>query len=52
MASRAAAWGCDGVIHYRVEGKAEDGITRPGDRLVTYSVPPQASRTITVDRVL
>ena len=49
-AEQAAASGCDGVIHYRVDWKAEDGTTRSENRLVTYSVPPQADRTITVDR--
>jgi hypothetical protein len=49
-AEQAATSGCDGVIHYRVDWKAEDGTTRSESRLVTYSVPPQADRTITVDR--
>ena len=49
-AEQAAAIGCDGVIHYRVDWKAEDGTMRSENRLVTYSVPPQADRTITVDR--
>jgi hypothetical protein len=49
-AEQAATRGCDGVIHYRVDWKAEDGTTRSENRLVTYTVPPRASRTITVDR--
>jgi hypothetical protein len=49
-APQAAAAGCNGVIHYRVDWKADDGTLRSESRLVSYSVVPHASRTITVDR--
>jgi hypothetical protein len=40
-AERAAPYGCNGVIRYRVDWKT---------RLVNYTVSPHASRAITVDR--
>jgi hypothetical protein len=49
-APQAAAAGCNGVIRYRVDWKADDGTARSENRLVSYTVVPHASRTITVDR--
>ena len=49
-AGHVAARGCDGVIHYRVDWRADDGTMRSENRAVTYSVPASADRTITVDR--
>jgi hypothetical protein len=49
-APQAAAAGCNGVIRYRVEWKTEDGTQRSENKLVSYTVAPHASRTITVDR--
>ena len=48
-AGRFASNGCDGVIRYRVDWKAEDGTTRQEAKQVKYAVLPGASRTITVD---
>ena len=48
-AGRFASNGCDGVIRYRVDWKADDGTTRREARQVKYTVLPGASRTITVD---
>jgi hypothetical protein len=45
-----AATGCNGVIHYRVDWKAEDGTTRSENRRVNYAAWPSAGRSITVDR--
>jgi hypothetical protein len=49
-AERAAPYGCNGVIRYRVDWKTEDGVKRSEARLVNYTVSPHASRAITVDR--
>ena len=49
-APQAAAAGCNGVIRYRVDWKADDGTARSESRRVSYTVVPHASRTITVDR--
>lgn len=49
-AGQGAAAGCEGLIRYHVDWKAEDGLLRSESRLVSYSVSPQASRTIAVDR--
>jgi hypothetical protein len=48
-AGRFGSNGCNGVIHYRVEWKIEDGTTRSEIKRVNYSVPEGASRTIAVD---
>lgn len=42
--------GCSGMIRYRVDWKATDGTTRSETKRVSYSVSPQAHRTIAVDR--
>jgi hypothetical protein len=50
QAGRCATHGCSGVIRYRVEWKADDGTTRSEVKRVSYSVVPQSSRALTVDR--
>jgi len=47
---RCASTGCNGVIHYRVDWKAEDGLTRSESRRVSYAALPSMNRSITVDR--
>jgi hypothetical protein len=47
---QVASSGCNGVIHYRVDWKTEDGTTRSESKLVSYTVSPRASRAMTVDR--
>jgi hypothetical protein len=42
--------GCNGVIRYRVDWKAADGLTRRETRRVAYVISPRAPRTIAVDR--
>lgn len=42
--------GCNGVIHYRVEWKTEDGTTRSEAKLVNYVASPHANRAMTTDR--
>jgi hypothetical protein len=49
-AQRCASNGSNGVIRYRVDWKADDGTTRSETKLVNYTVPASASRTIAVDR--
>jgi hypothetical protein len=48
-AGRFTSNGRNGVIRYRVNWKTEDGTTRSEIKQVKYTVPPGASRTITVD---
>lgn len=50
IAANGAPLGCNGVLHYRVTWKSDDGITRTDSRLVSYAVSPAANRTLTVDR--
>ncbi|HEX3845804.1 MAG TPA: hypothetical protein VHV81_00365 [Steroidobacteraceae bacterium] len=50
QADNCAANGCSGVIRYRVNWKAADGVTRTETRRVAYVVSPRAPRTIAVDR--
>jgi hypothetical protein len=50
ITTEGASRGCNGSIHYQVAWKAEDGITRTDNRLVSYVISPLANRTITVDR--
>jgi hypothetical protein len=45
-----ASSGCNGVIHYRVDWKSDDGVARSELRRVSYSVLPHYSRALTVDR--
>jgi len=47
---RGGANGCTGMIHYRVDWKTPDGITRTERKHVNFTVSPLASRTIAVDR--
>jgi hypothetical protein len=47
---RCGANGCSGMIHYRVDWKTADGITRSETKHVSYTVSPLAPRTIAVDR--
>jgi hypothetical protein len=47
---RCGAQGCSGMIRYRVDWRTPDGTTRSEIRHVTYTVSPNASRTIAVDR--
>lgn len=42
--------GCSGSVHYRVDWKAPDGTARSEQREVSYTVAPDAERTIAVDR--
>jgi hypothetical protein len=49
-AERCVTNGCNGVIHYRVEWKTEDGTTRSEAKLVNYTAPPHANRAMTTDR--
>ena len=49
-AERCASNGCNGVIRYRVDWKTEDGTMRSEIKLVSYTVSPRTSRSITVDR--
>ena len=49
-AEHCATNGCNGVIHYRVEWKTEDGTTRSEAKLVNYTAPPHANRAMTTDR--
>jgi hypothetical protein len=45
-----AAHGCSGSVRYRVDWKTSDGTSRSEQKEVSYSVSPQAARTIAVDR--
>ncbi len=47
---KCGAKGCNGVILYRVQWKADDGALREENKQVSYSVAPNSNRTITVDR--
>jgi hypothetical protein len=47
---RCGTQGCSGLIHYRVDWKTPDGTTRSETRHVSYTVSPNSSRTIAVDR--
>jgi hypothetical protein len=47
---RCGVNGCSGMIRYRVDWKTQDGTTRSEIKHVGYTVPPQAARTIAVDR--
>jgi hypothetical protein len=49
-AGHCSASGCYGVIRYRVSWRAEDGTTGSDVKQVAYSVAPNASRSIVVDR--
>jgi len=42
--------GCNGVIHYTVEWKTEDGTVISEFKCVSYNVLPHSMRTMTVDR--
>ena len=42
--------GCSGVIRYKADWKTESGDTRSDNKLVSYTVPRGANRTIAVDR--
>lgn len=42
--------GCSGVIRYKADWKTEDGKTSTDSKLLSYSVPRGASRSIAVDR--
>ena len=45
-----APHGCSGSVRYWVDWKASDGTTRSEQKEVSYIVPPEAARTIAVDR--
>jgi hypothetical protein len=47
---RCAPNGCNGLIRYSVDWKATDGTTRSEVKQVSYTVSPNAARTIAVDR--
>ncbi len=49
-AAHCADKGCNGTITYRVEWKTEGGASRVENKRVNYTVAPNATRTITVDR--
>ena len=42
--------GCSGAIHYQAAWKTEDGFTSTDNKVLRYTVPRGASRTIAVDR--
>lgn len=42
--------GCSGVIRYRVAWKTDDGTVRSETKRVSFSVAPQSSGALTVDR--
>lgn len=42
--------GCRGAIRYRAEWQTEHGASGSDSRLLSFNVPPGASRTIAVDR--
>jgi hypothetical protein len=42
--------GCNGAVRYRVDWKAADGTARSELKQVSYTVSPNAARTIAVDR--
>jgi len=42
--------GCSGLIRYRVQWRATDGTARSELKQVSYTVSPEAGRTIAVDR--
>src|SRR5450631_4818271 len=43
---RCASNGCSGSIHYRVEWKPMDGVTRSETKQVSYTISPHTGRTI------
>jgi hypothetical protein len=45
-----APHGCSGSVRYWVDWKASDGTVRSEQKEVSYSVSPEAARTIAVDR--
>lgn len=47
---RCASTGCSGLIHYRVDWKPMDGVTRSETKQVSYTISPHTGRTIAVDR--
>jgi len=47
---QCATEGCSGVIRYKADWKTESGATRSDNKLVSYTVPRGANRTIAVDR--
>jgi hypothetical protein len=47
---RCAASGCHGLIHYRVNWKAEDGTTYTESKRVSYTIVPKSGRSVAVDR--
>jgi hypothetical protein len=47
---RCASNGCSGSIHYRVDWKPMDGVTRSETKRVSYTISPHTGRTIAVDR--
>jgi len=48
-AEQCKAFGCSGVISYRVDWKTEDGTSRSEHKLLDYTAVPGAGRTIAVD---
>jgi hypothetical protein len=42
--------GCDGAVQYRIDWRAADGTVRSEQKQVSYTVSPNAARTIAVDR--
>lgn len=47
---RCASEGCNGVIRYQADWKTEDGVARTDSKLLSYTVPRGANRSIAVDR--
>jgi hypothetical protein len=45
-----APGGCTGQIRYRVDWKTGDGVTRSEAKQVSFTISPEAARTIAVDR--
>jgi hypothetical protein len=47
---RCSQSGCHGLIHYRVNWKAEDGTIRSEVKQVSYAIAPHSGRSLAVDR--
>ncbi len=47
---QCVADGCSGVIRYKADWKTESGANGSDNKLVSYTVPRGANRTIAVDR--
>ena len=50
LEGKSCVRGCSGSVRYRVDWRASDGTARSERKEVSYSVAPDAKRTIAVDR--